>query len=76
MIYCNGQYLNETIAESVELAKPNYQYLVEQYIRERYTLSDEIGLNRQRYTKTQEFNDYFMFCEMCKNKAKQELNIK
>ena len=38
-----------------------YPPLVEKYIRERYTVSDELALQRQRETKTEAFNEYFAF---------------
>ena len=39
-------------------------------IRERYTLSEELALHRQRDTKKEEFEEYNAFCEECKQKAK------
>lgn len=48
---------------------PTYEELVEQYIRERYSISDELALNRQRDTKLEEWQEYYDYCEECKNRA-------
>ncbi len=50
---------------------PTYEEKVEQFIREKYTISDELAILRQRDTKPDEFNEYFAFCEECKLKAKE-----
>lgn len=47
-----------------------YEEKVEDFIRERYTVSDELAILRQRYTKPNEFEEYNEFCEECKAKAK------
>lgn len=47
-----------------------YSNKVERLIRERYTVSDEIAILRQRDTKPTEFYEYNAFCEECKLKAK------
>jgi hypothetical protein len=49
---------------------PTYEERVEQLIRERYSLSAELAIQRQRETKAEEFNEYFAYCEECKIKAK------
>ena len=40
-------------------------------VRERYTVSDELAILRQRDTKPTEFYEYNAFCEECKAKAKK-----
>lgn len=60
----------EYVTPEVEPYKPSYEELVEQYIRERYSLSQELAIQRQRDTKVEEFNEYFTYCEECKLKAK------
>ena len=47
-----------------------YKEQVEALIRERYTVSDELAILRQRNTKPDEFAEYNVFCEECKAKAK------
>lgn len=49
---------------------PTYEERVEQLIRERYSLSAELAIQRQRETKADEFNEYYAYCEECKIKAK------
>lgn len=49
----------------------SYEDLVTQFIREKYSLNDELALSRQRATKAEEFNAYFEYCEACKVKAKE-----
>lgn len=51
---------------------PTYEEMVEQLIRERYSLSAELAIQRQRDTKPLEFSEYFAFCEECKSKAKEQ----
>lgn len=50
----------------------NYEERVDELIRERYTLSQELSILRQRYTKTDEFNNYNEFAEQCKATARKE----
>jgi hypothetical protein len=54
------------------IAAPSYEQLVQSYIRERYSVDEELALNRQRNTKVDEFKAYFDFCESCKVRAKAE----
>ena len=51
---------------------PSYEELVEQLIREKYSINQELAIQRQRDIKPSEFDDYFAYCEECKLKAKQE----
>lgn len=51
--------------------KYSYEELVETFIRERYSVSDELALLRQREVKKDEFDAYFAFCEECKARAKE-----
>lgn len=64
----------EEVAEyekaQAEMPKPSYGEKVEELIRERYTISDEIAILRQRDTKPEEFAEYNAFAEECKAKAK------
>ena len=60
----------EYIPPVAEPYKPSYEELVEQYIRERYGVSDELAILRQRDTKADEFNEYYAYCEECKQSAR------
>lgn len=48
-----------------------YGKRVEALIRERYSMSQEIAINRQRDTKPTEWQEYYDFCEECKRKARE-----
>lgn len=57
----------------IDISSYSYEAIIEYLIRQRYTLCDELAVQRQRDTKPQEFKAYFDYCEQCKSKAK---NIK
>ena len=67
-IVANGW--EEYIPPVLEPYIPTYEEKVEQLIRERYSLSAELAIQRQRDTKPEEFKEYFEYCEECKVKAK------
>ena len=52
-----------------------YPVLVQQLINEKYSIFDELAIQRQRNTKKAEFNEYNTYCEDCKARAKTLLNI-
>lgn len=80
----NGNYyVNMDIKEKTEEGRTYYEYdcvrsvgyptygsTVTALIRERYTESDELALQRQRDTKPEDFAEYDAFCEACKDKAR------
>ena len=49
----------------------NYEQCVTQFIRERYSLDEELAIQRQRDIKITEFEEYNNYCEECKLKAKE-----
>lgn len=65
----------------IEIAKKNgvidklYPQLVQKLINEKYSIYDELAIQRQRNTKRAEFNEYNAFCEECKAKAKEILGL-
>ena len=62
--------------EYEKVERPEYSDLIVGYIRERYSLNDELALQRQwdnSPAKKQEFNEYNNFCDDCKVKAKADL---
>ena len=63
----------EYVPAPVEPYVPTYEERVEQLIRERYSLNQELAIQRQRETKVDEFNAYYEYCEECKTKAKEQL---
>lgn len=52
-----------------------YENTVNALIREKYTLSQELAILRQRDTKPEEYNAYNAYCEECKAQAKIKYNI-
>lgn len=55
-----------------ELPPYDYNERVNELIRERYSLSEELAILRQRDTKPEEFVEYNAFAEECKAKAREE----
>ncbi|MDR1878286.1 MAG: hypothetical protein LBQ64_01830 [Bacteroidales bacterium] len=53
---------------------PSYGELVSQYIREQYSIDDELAILRQREEKPDKFAEYDNYCEQCKTRAKIVLN--
>lgn len=66
-------YIPFTAEEQVQYNQQRYENLVESKIRERYTLSQELAILRQRDTKQDEYQEYFNYCEACKAEAKAEI---
>ena len=62
--------------EYVKQEKPDYGSLSVGYIREQYSINDELALQRQwdnTPAKKQEFNEYNDYCDECKLKAKADI---
>ena len=55
-----------------ELVKPQ---IVESLIAQRYTIRQELSIQRQRDTKPQEYEEYNSYCEACKSYAKELLGL-
>lgn len=53
--------------------RQKYEARVEELIRKRYTIGQELSVQRQREEKTLEFNEYKSYCEKCKKIAKEEV---
>ena len=66
-------YIPYTEAELEKLKNEKYENLVSEYIREKYSVSAELAILRQRDSKPAEFAEYFDYAEQCKAKAKQNL---
>lgn len=66
-------YIPFTAEEQAQYDQARYENLVESKIRERYTLSQELAILRQRDTKQDEYQEYFNYCEACKAEAKTEI---
>ena len=82
-IYDNGVYRQMTTEEiaknKAEIQKfeqsLSYEEKVEMLIRQRYSISAEFAILRQRDTKPEEFAEYNAYAEECKIEAKEILGI-
>ena len=54
---------------------PTLEELVEQKIRERYSLNQEFEVQRKRFKEPEAFEAYNNFVEECISSAKQELHL-
>ena len=54
---------------------PTYEQRVQQSIRERYSVDDELAILRQRDTKPDEFAAYYEYAEQCKAQAKKQMQL-
>ena len=54
---------------------PTYEQWVQQSIRERYSVDDELAILRQRDTKPDEFAAYYEYAEQCKAQAKKQMQL-
>lgn len=82
--YVNGKYIEFTPEELAALqaeqeaaerqywASVNYAEAVNEKIRERYSISDEFAILRQKDEKPEEYATYFAYCEECKAFVKQK----
>lgn len=68
----NVQTLNENDYSRIPTEKRQELYgeLVERLIREKYSVSAELAILRQRDEKPTEFAEYNTYAEQCKKKAK------
>ena len=72
----NGsKWVESLTAEEIQALKPqiSYEQKVSDLIRARYTVDQELAINRQRDTKPEEFQEYFDFCEQCKKQANETI---
>ena len=67
-------YIPYTTEEIAKRKEEDYYVMVEAYIREKYSLSAELAILRQRDVKIDEFNEYDVYAEFCKNRAKEEIS--
>ena len=72
LILKNGTYVTSDEEQTTEEIVIPYEEKVVSLIREKYSLDEELAIQRQRDTKPDEFNEYFAYCEECKEKAKGE----
>lgn len=63
----------EEVDDVPKYTEAEYKAKVEEKIRERYTISDEFAILRQRDTKPEEYDAYYAYAEECKRAVKEEL---
>lgn len=72
-IFNESRYNNRITAEKEMVKNLEYKTIIDKLIRQRYSVSDEIGILRQRDSKPEEYAVYNAYCEQCKAQAKSEL---
>jgi hypothetical protein len=72
-VLINNEVVDIEVNDQPWTPQVSYSELVEQLIRERYTLGQELATLRQKDTKPEEFAEYNAYAEQCKAKAKQLL---
>ena len=58
--------------KTAEQVQAEYENAVNAKIREKYTLSQELSILRQKDEKADEYAEYYAYCEQCKAQAKIE----
>ena len=71
LVLKNGTYVTSDEEQSTNEIVIPYEEKVVSLIREKYSVDDELAIQRQRDTKPDEFNEYFAYCEECKQRAKE-----
>ena len=49
----------------------SYEQLVSEYIREKYSIDDELAILRQKEEKPEEYAAYYAYAEECKARARE-----
>lgn len=75
MLIANGwEVYTPPIRESVEVSiEEQYKNRIVELIREKYSVDNELSIQRQRDSKIDEFNAYNSFVEECKVTARREI---
>lgn len=73
----NGVYRDMTEEEVAEMQSQtppiDYSEAVDNAIRERYSVSQEFAILRQKDEKPEEYAVYYAYCEECKENVKRSL---
>ena len=56
-------------------ANVDYDEAVNNEIRKKYSMSNELAILRQRDTKPEEYEEYFTYCEDCKALVKEKKGL-
>lgn len=66
----------EEVSELPPYTPQEYREEVQRLIARRYSLADEIAIERQREQKPEQWQEHFDYCEQCKAEAKTLLSQK
>lgn len=66
-------YIPYTAEQQKKADNKRYELKVEIKIREKYSISQELAILRQRDSKPEEYAEYNAYCEECKAGAKKEV---
>ena len=73
----NGVYRDMTEKEIAEMQSQtpqiDYNEAVNRAIRERYSVSQEFAILRQKDEKPEEYAEYYAYCEECKKNVKRSM---
>lgn len=72
-IFNESRYNTRITAEKEYVKNLEYKTKIDKLIRQRYSVSDEIAILRQRDSKPEEYAEYNAYCEECKAQAKREI---
>jgi|AntRauMFilla1563_2_1112583.scaffolds.fasta_scaffold18124_2 hypothetical protein len=61
---------NETYTVNVERILSNYEKTIIDLVRQRYSIDEELAIQRQKETKPEQWQEYFDYVEECKLQAK------
>lgn len=62
-------------AHNKEVDYQKYKEYVDVLIRQKYSLAEELAIQRQRDEKPDEFKIFYAFCEQCKEIARKKYNL-
>lgn len=68
----NSDLITELI-KGTSYQEEAYKTLVAKFIREKYSVNDEIAIIRQERLKPTEFAEYNEYVEQCKKRAKEQI---
>lgn len=73
-IFNTTKYDARIVAEKEKTKRIEYKLQIDNLIREKYSINDEIAILRQRDTKTIEYEEYFDFVEKIKQNVKSNIS--
>lgn len=62
-------------AHNKEVDYQKYKEYVDVLIRQKYSLAEELAIQRQRDEKPDEFKIFYAYCEQCKEIARKKYNL-